>query len=318
MFFGQNTRDGGLGGTSPSPEAPTAHEEVPLRSSREYPRAAGTGPEPLQTQLPRSGSLRSNPPSSWRQDGRPQRVDDYASGDRRSPKQPRRQNVGSARFAEPGGPEVPEADFEHYSRPNVGIRNSRTGDYERVPGQHTRYAEDYSDAERGYPTRLSGDSRRLDDNPPLTRESEKPLNSSAKTPVPRPAFGRTFTQAFRENEPVGAMDFKHMSNEERKEVIKLPWYYLMDTNFKNHIVAALGELVGTTLFLFFAFAGTAVANIPAGTGDSNTTTAGDTGFSIDVQLYIALAFGFSLMVNVWVFYRISGGLFNPAVCSSTP
>jgi len=23
------------------------------------------------------------------------------------------------------------------------------------------------------------------------------------------------------------------------------------------------------------------------------------------------------MVNVWVFYRISGGLFNPAVCIST-
>jgi aquaporin rerated protein, other eukaryote len=29
--------------------------------------------------------------------------------------------------------------------------------------------------------------------------------------------------------------------------------------------------------------------------------------------YIALSFGFSLMVNAWVFYRISGGLFNPAV-----
>lgn len=30
-------------------------------------------------------------------------------------------------------------------------------------------------------------------------------------------------------------------------------------------------------------------------------------------LYIALCFGFSLMVNAWVFFRISGGLFNPAV-----
>src|ERR1700685_837409 len=30
-------------------------------------------------------------------------------------------------------------------------------------------------------------------------------------------------------------------------------------------------------------------------------------------LYIALAFGFSLLVNAWIFFRISGSLFNPAV-----
>ncbi|KAH8771785.1 aquaporin-like protein [Diaporthe sp. PMI_573] len=71
------------------------------------------------------------------------------------------------------------------------------------------------------------------------------------------------------------------------------------------IVAALGEFVGTTLFLFFAFTGTAVATVQPGDGSS--------GFNISVQTYIALCFGFSLMVNVWVFYRISGGLFNPAV-----
>jgi aquaporin related protein len=29
--------------------------------------------------------------------------------------------------------------------------------------------------------------------------------------------------------------------------------------------------------------------------------------------YIALGFGFSLAVNAWVFFRVSGGLFNPAV-----
>ena len=71
------------------------------------------------------------------------------------------------------------------------------------------------------------------------------------------------------------------------------------------IVAALGEFVGTTMFLFFAFTGTAVATIAPGDGSA--------GFNISVQTYIALCFGFSLMVNVWVFYRISGGLFNPAV-----
>ena len=29
-------------------------------------------------------------------------------------------------------------------------------------------------------------------------------------------------------------------------------------------------------------------------------------------LYISLCFGMSLAVNAWVFFRISGGLFNPA------
>jgi hypothetical protein len=32
-----------------------------------------------------------------------------------------------------------------------------------------------------------------------------------------------------------------------------------------------------------------------------------------VLILISLSFGFSLMANVWAFYRVSGGLFNPAV-----
>jgi len=35
--------------------------------------------------------------------------------------------------------------------------------------------------------------------------------------------------------------------------------------------------------------------------------------TVGLLLYVALAFGISLAVNVWVFYRISGGIFNPAV-----
>lgn len=66
------------------------------------------------------------------------------------------------------------------------------------------------------------------------------------------------------------------------------------------------------MFLFFAFAGTQVANVGA-RGSSNTTTGQDTGFNPTVLLYVSLIFGFSLMVNVFIFFRISGGLFNPAV-----
>ncbi|OAQ99913.1 hypothetical protein LLEC1_04722 [Akanthomyces lecanii] len=81
---------------------------------------------------------------------------------------------------------------------------------------------------------------------------------------------------------------------------------------RNHFVAAIGEFVGTFLFLFFAFSATQVANTAhKGHQGMQNTIAGmpDTA----TLLFIALAFGFSLAVNAWVFFRISGGLFNPAV-----
>ncbi|KAF1983334.1 aquaporin-like protein [Aulographum hederae CBS 113979] len=92
----------------------------------------------------------------------------------------------------------------------------------------------------------------------------------------------------------------------------LPWTMWMNSTAKNHFVATIGEIVGTTMFLFFAFAGTQVANVQDNPSDGTTTNA-STGFSPIKLLYIAICFGFSLMVNVWVFFRISGGLFNPAV-----
>ncbi|KAF2085440.1 aquaporin-like protein [Saccharata proteae CBS 121410] len=95
--------------------------------------------------------------------------------------------------------------------------------------------------------------------------------------------------------------------------MRLPWTMWMNSEFKNHFVATIGEWVGTTMFLFFAFAGTQVANAKSNTPASSTTTNASTGFDPVVMLYVSLSFGFSLMVNVWIFFRISGGLFNPAV-----
>ncbi|TIA60816.1 aquaporin-like protein [Aureobasidium pullulans] len=96
-----------------------------------------------------------------------------------------------------------------------------------------------------------------------------------------------------------------------EEILRLPLTWWMNSTAKNHFVAMIGEFVGTTMFLFFAFAGTQVANV--GAQDSTTTTNATNGFSPIVLLYTAVSFGFSLMVNVWIFFRISGGLFNPAV-----
>lgn len=89
------------------------------------------------------------------------------------------------------------------------------------------------------------------------------------------------------------------------------------SKWRNELVAMTAEFAGTFLFLFFAFGGTQVANTAALYSDA--ATAGQQGNSItqtpntSVLLYISLIFGFSLMVNVWVFFRVSGGLFNPAV-----
>ncbi|KAK6391161.1 hypothetical protein LTR65_004620 [Meristemomyces frigidus] len=97
-----------------------------------------------------------------------------------------------------------------------------------------------------------------------------------------------------------------------EEILRLPFTMWMNSSLKNHFVATVGEFVGTTMFLFFAFAGTQVANAGTTTATQTTTNA-STGFSPIVLMYISVCFGFSLMVNVWIFYRISGGLFNPAV-----
>lgn len=91
------------------------------------------------------------------------------------------------------------------------------------------------------------------------------------------------------------------------------------SKWRNELVAAAAEFAGTFMFLFFSFGGTQVANTAA--IYSNRATAGQEDGSItqapntSVLLFIALSFGFSLMVNVWVFFRVSGGLFNPAVCA---
>ncbi|KWU42129.1 aquaporin-like protein [Rhodotorula sp. JG-1b] len=86
---------------------------------------------------------------------------------------------------------------------------------------------------------------------------------------------------------------------------------------KSHLVAALGEFVGTTLFLFFAFAGTHVANSPANsiTGQTASGLNGSTVSTVNTSslLYIAFAFGMSLTATAWCMSRVSGSLYNPAV-----
>ena len=90
---------------------------------------------------------------------------------------------------------------------------------------------------------------------------------------------------------------------------KLPFLGKPSNPVRNHFIAMCGEFAGTFLFLFFSFTGTQVANSQT-QGSASTIAQGSNPAQL---LYISLSFGFSLGVNAWVFFRISGGLFNPAV-----
>jgi len=86
--------------------------------------------------------------------------------------------------------------------------------------------------------------------------------------------------------------------------------YLLDqfrdkvpTNVKHHIITAMSEFVGTFLFIFTGLGGTSAA-ISLSSNDPTSPIK---------YLFIAASWGVSAAVNAWVFFRISGGLFNPAV-----
>ena len=74
-----------------------------------------------------------------------------------------------------------------------------------------------------------------------------------------------------------------------------------------------GEFVGTVLFLLIAYAGAQTAFLNSPPAENRVGAPANT----STLLYIALSFGFSLAVSAGVFFRISGGLFNPAVSGLT-
>ncbi|WWD00943.1 hypothetical protein V866_007881 [Kwoniella sp. B9012] len=92
------------------------------------------------------------------------------------------------------------------------------------------------------------------------------------------------------------------------------WYKLRHPSpvgFWEHLhVTLLGEFAGTFLFLFFAYAGVMVGKSSLG-GTPSTTSE-----FLVFLLFGATSFGASLAINVWIFFRVSGGLFNPAVTAA--
>ncbi|KAK3396671.1 aquaporin-like protein [Sordaria brevicollis] len=147
---------------------------------------------------------------------------------------------------------------------------------------------------------------------PSTSEEKKAAGGSSSHPVsvsitplppPSPSTPATpvkYTQYTLSHSP------SNTSTAVSTSTSKMAPFANMSHSLRTHLVFGIGEFVGTFLFLFFAFAATQVANTaPAGNSAGLPNTSN--------LLYIAFAFGFSLMVNVWAFFRVTGGAFNPAV-----
>ncbi|KAK0388599.1 hypothetical protein NLU13_4842 [Sarocladium strictum] len=74
---------------------------------------------------------------------------------------------------------------------------------------------------------------------------------------------------------------------------------------RNTFTVVLGEFCGTFLFLLLSYLGTQIA--------FDTTGFPDVPLQPIALIYVALSFGSALTVTVWIFYRITGGMFNPAI-----
>ncbi|KAJ2983728.1 hypothetical protein NQ176_g473 [Zarea fungicola] len=79
------------------------------------------------------------------------------------------------------------------------------------------------------------------------------------------------------------------------------------SQYKNAATVIVGEFCGTFMFLLLAFMGAQAAIDNNSPGDPSARLAPAS------LLYIAASFGTALAVNVWIFYRVTGGMFNPAV-----
>jgi aquaporin related protein len=83
-------------------------------------------------------------------------------------------------------------------------------------------------------------------------------------------------------------------------------FFSLFANFSEDLAAALLEFIGTAFFLLLGLGG-----IQAATAEDLSSNRPAS--NIQQVLYISTSMGFSLLVSAWLFFRITGGLFNPNV-----
>ncbi|ODV94520.1 hypothetical protein PACTADRAFT_51343 [Pachysolen tannophilus NRRL Y-2460] len=102
------------------------------------------------------------------------------------------------------------------------------------------------------------------------------------------------------------------SQEKAKEEYSPPYkpayasYGFGNDGIRHHFIAVMGEFVGTFQFLWCAYAIAQIANHDPAMEGGITSDPGR-------LIMISMGFGFSVMVSVYCFFRVSGGNLNPAV-----
>lgn len=79
----------------------------------------------------------------------------------------------------------------------------------------------------------------------------------------------------------------------------------MFATINDDLFAAGLECIGTTFFLLFGLGGIQAATLEVSNGPAAST--------VDKVLYISTCMGLSLLVSAWMFFRVTGALFNPNI-----
>ncbi|KAG8697295.1 Aquaporin-4 [Ceratobasidium sp. 394] len=82
-------------------------------------------------------------------------------------------------------------------------------------------------------------------------------------------------------------------------------------NISDDLHAAVLEFVGTTFWLLLALGGIQAAAFSNQSNGDVFKVA-----SIPQLLYISTSMGLSLLVSVWLFFRVTGGVFNPSISTA--
>ncbi|PLW21758.1 hypothetical protein PCANC_02933 [Puccinia coronata f. sp. avenae] len=84
------------------------------------------------------------------------------------------------------------------------------------------------------------------------------------------------------------------------------------SNFKMDLIAAVGEFMGTFVFLLVGLGGIQAANT-SNTDNAISTSGNNSVPNLSVLMYVATSMGLSLLFSCWIFFRATGAAFNPNV-----
>jgi hypothetical protein len=132
------------------------------------------------------------------------------------------------------------------------------------------------------------------------------INMDSKSRVPRPSVAPSMNLQPTETTLTRIDPLKRLFSSAFK---------VLPPGARGHVVAVLGEFIGTLVFIFLAFSGVEAGAASTNKNQGEGVSTGPSRLSPELLLYIATSVGFSLVVTTWVFFRISGGLFNPVVRS---